>query len=141
MNVPRPGSRKAEIYSCWKEKGLEAAERLAHTLGLASGTARSWISHWSKADTVASPGETDQRPKATVGKTKAPPPLPSFKGQPKEKVCSTVAELIEELQKVDQKALPFVSINTTDLGVRVVPQKDVNAVFIAAEQEKRRNRG
>lgn len=51
----KPGSRKGKVHECFDTKGPEAAVALAAELGLAPGTARSWMNSWSKETGVKLP--------------------------------------------------------------------------------------
>jgi len=54
MKSPRPGSRKAAVFSAFQQDGERAALDKGATLKLAVGTIRSWLNKWRKSvDTSA----------------------------------------------------------------------------------------
>jgi hypothetical protein len=60
MKAPVAGSRKAQVYDVFHDKGLDAAIKKALSLGLKEGTVRSWAGGWSKAPRTEH--STDNRP-------------------------------------------------------------------------------
>jgi hypothetical protein len=48
MTAPREGSRKRQVFDQYVAQGADKAEVFGLTLGLKSGTIRSWIGTWSK---------------------------------------------------------------------------------------------
>jgi hypothetical protein len=46
--APREGSRKAQVYDVFFDRGLDAAIAFAQTLGLKEGTVKSWAGGWAK---------------------------------------------------------------------------------------------
>lgn len=76
---PKDGSRKAEVFDTYFGEGYEAAIKLATDKGLAPGTARSWMSGWSK---IA--GTTIPKAEGT-GERKERAPREKIERKPKEK--------------------------------------------------------
>jgi hypothetical protein len=48
--TPRPGSRKATVYTKYCTEGYDAAVNCGFELKLAANTVKSWINVWSKAN-------------------------------------------------------------------------------------------
>lgn len=49
VKVPREGSRKHTVFTTFKAEGEAAATKKAVALGLAEGTAKSWLGKWKRA--------------------------------------------------------------------------------------------
>ena len=48
MKAPREGSRKAQVYEIFHDKGFDAAVAFALTIGLKAGTVKSWSGTWGR---------------------------------------------------------------------------------------------
>lgn len=61
--APREGSRKAEVYAVFHDKGLEAAIEKAVALGLKAGTVKSWAGGWAGSTKQAPSPDTRKGPR------------------------------------------------------------------------------
>ena len=65
--APRPGSRKAQVYTQFHAYGPEAALELGTSLELATGTVKSWLAVWAKQKEPAKPGKSGEPDPWTKG--------------------------------------------------------------------------